>query len=94
MTTIYSTPVNIETANVKPEPEPKKRIELVRFIDTSNDSELSEVANHSATDASDWDNLRLVIKGDPNEFDVIAAWDNDSSGPNLYLGHWNDGVVG
>lgn len=92
MTTTYSTPVNIETA-VKP--EPKKCIELVRFIDTSNNTLLKEVAISPRCDATDWDHLRLVIKGNANEFDVIAAWDNDSSNsPALYLGHWNDGVVG
>jgi hypothetical protein len=92
MTTTYSTPVNIEPAAVNP--EPKKCIEFVRFIDTANHTQLDEVAISTKMWANAWDHVRLVIKGNRNEFDTIAAWDDNSrESPALYLGHWNDGVV-
>jgi len=92
MTTTYSTPINEETAN---KPDDKKPIELVRFIDANTNRPFADVATDTASDPTDWNHLRLVIKGDSNEFDVIAAWDDGSdTSPALYLGHWNDGVIG
>jgi hypothetical protein len=92
MTTTYSTPVNIEPSAVNP--EPKKCIELVRFIDTAKVTRNEEVAISTKICANHWDHVRLVIKGNLDEFDTIAVWDDNSrESPSLYLGYWNDGVV-
>jgi hypothetical protein len=92
MTTTYSTPVNEETAT---KPKAKKFIELVRYINTITHRDLSGVASFTFAIAANWDHIRLVIKGRNDEFDVIAVWDDDDpSSPTLYLGHWNDGVIG
>jgi len=91
MTNIYSTPVNEEPIR---EPQKKKPIEIVRYIDPSKLRHLDKVAQITILNAASWDNLRLVIKGKNDEFDVIAAWDNfDSCGISLYLGYWNDGII-
>jgi hypothetical protein len=92
MTTTYSTPVKEQTDT---KPDDKKPIELVRFIDAAAHRQLTDVATITSSDPTDWNHLRLVIKGDRDEFDVIAAWDDDcDTSPALYLGHWNDGVIG
>jgi len=92
MTTTHSTPINKETAT---KPDDKKPIELVRFIDANTSRPFTDVAEATKCVPTDWNHLRLVIKGDRNEFDVIAAWDDDSPrSPALYLGWWNDGVIG
>jgi hypothetical protein len=92
MTTTHSTPVNAEPTA---KPDDKKPIELVRFIDANTSCHFTDAVILTSSDPADWNHLRLVIKGDRNEFDVIAAWDDDSPrSPALYLGWWNDGVVG
>jgi len=91
MTTIHHTPINEETT-IKPS---KKPIELVRYISSCKEYELSNVASTTSCSPSDWNHIRLVIKGNGYEFDVIAAWsDYCDDSPALYLGHWNDGVIG
>ena len=92
MTTTCSTPVNAEPITKL---DAKKPIELVRFIDANTNRPFADVATDTASDPTDWNHLRLVVKGDRNEFDVIAVWDDDSdTSPALFLGHWNDGVIG
>jgi hypothetical protein len=91
MTNIYSTPVDKETAH---KPKEKKSIELVRYIDANINRPFADVATDTSSVPTYWDNLRLVIKGDRDEFDVIAVWDDGSStSPALYLGYWNDGII-
>jgi hypothetical protein len=92
-TTTYSIPVDKEPVAVV-KPPLKKPIEFVRFIDTNKHSDLEGVATNTKCLPCDWNHLRLVIKGDNHEYDVIAAWDdNDTNTPALYFGYWNDGVV-
>jgi hypothetical protein len=88
MTTTHSTPVNAEPTA---KPDAKKRIELVRFIDPDTSRHFTNALILTSSDPADWNHLRLVNR---NEFDIIAAWDDDSPHiATLYLGHWNDGIV-
>lgn len=41
-----------------------------------------------------YDHIELVRKGNSKFYDIMFAYMNDRSDGILYLGHWNEGVVG
>ena len=41
-----------------------------------------------------WDCLALLSKGGENKYDTIVAWNEDENEKFVYLGFWNDGIVG
>lgn len=48
------------------------------------------------TTPNQWDNVMLMSKNPCSEgkgFDIIVAWNKDTTLKVIYLGHWNDGVV-
>ena len=73
----------------------KRKIELCYFInnDVKGSGVDDRITDSFTHNASEYDEVCLVSKGD--SFDVIACWDlgDDSSNVGGYLGHWNDGIM-
>lgn len=78
---------NISVFGEEKEKQGKKSIEFVLFIGSAGDK------LEARTCPSEYDNLCYLGKYGIGRFDAILAWDNDSTNKQLYLGHWNDGVV-
>jgi hypothetical protein len=71
----------------------KKPIIFKRFVDTRTN--YCTISSNPASDPGSFDNVRLIAKGIKGEYDVIATWqDNSPESIFIYLGHWNDGVIG
>lgn len=64
-----------------------KKIEFVKFFD-------GDKIEESSIKPTDFDNVVLIAKqySCESKLDLIYAFDKPTSG-NIYLGHWNDGVV-
>lgn len=68
-----------------------KPIELKIIL--SFDGNVHHLVKHDAT-ASAWDSVELVRRSNTEGlFDIIFAYDKHRQLGQLYLGHWNDGVV-
>ena len=86
MTTIVE--LNVKSVEVK-QPEPKP-IELRRYV-----NQYHEKIGTAGCDASDFDFITLISKGGSTHYDMILCWDEDNENDKMmYLGYWNDGVVG
>lgn len=88
--------IDIPITEQSNERKSSKRIQFMRFINPwINRIKFGDELEDPAFEPKDFENLRLVTRGLPaNEYDTIAAWDDNQ--PNnvfLYLGFWNDGVV-
>lgn len=67
-------------------PTEKKRIKLVKSL--TNKGEIKD----TSMECSEYENTSLYYKGQP--FDIILCWDDvDPNEREVFLGHWNDGVV-
>lgn len=69
--------------------EDKKEIELCYVFDTL-DNEIRRDSIHP----SHHDNVVLLGKAYGKDCELIMVWDDDDDYKLIYLGHWNDGVVG
>lgn len=65
-----------------------KCIELVKYVDPNR----GILRTTSAPE--EFDNIMLLNLSLHNKYDTILAWMNKSDWKSVYLGHWNDGVVG
>ncbi len=85
-------------ASVFGETEKKKDIELkkIQFVHVVLRDEFKIGKAHN--DPAQYDNVQLFKTNDGREYDLIIAWNNSvnripQNNRNIYLGHWNDGVV-
>jgi hypothetical protein len=71
------------------EPQKKKPIEFVKWLDLS-------IGTSHRTDVkpTHYDNVKRDVRATGEGYDLMVAWDN--ANPQIrvgYLGHWNDGIV-
>lgn len=69
----------------EPEQKKLKPIEFTHVLNSKKEFEDGCLA------PNDWENIELIYRD--GLFDVMFAYDNDRNNGNLYLGHFNDGVV-
>lgn len=71
----------------EPKKSKKKPIEFIKECTYQNWVEAN-------ANPSDWENIELIALDYTDGLDLMFAYyDDDRSGGNLYLGHFNDGVV-
>lgn len=65
--------------------EGKKAIEFVRCLTIDGAKEPTYTPEHYG---------EVMLMGKNSGYDLIIAYDEGDAGKAIYLGHWNDGVVG
>lgn len=65
----------------------KKPIEFVKALSSEG------FVSGSSSKPENWKNISLLIQ-DGGQYEVMLAWDDSPNDGVVYLGHWNDGVVG
>lgn len=73
--------------------ETEKKEKKVSFIYLLNPTGLIQSINYSQK-PENYDNVQLYRKSYHGaDYDLILAWNENGTNRDIYLGHWNDGVV-
>ena len=73
----------------EPIEQEKKKIVFVYFIDS-----VTGKAERSTTPPESWNNIELIKRTHTHDgYDIMFAYETDRTVGELYLGHFNDGVV-
>lgn len=74
----------------EPIKEEKKKIEFkYKVVDKIGQTKMTNIFNHP----HEWANIELICRAEDGHFDIMFAYDHDRGMGNIYLGHFNDGVV-
>lgn len=72
------------------QPTETKELKKIEFVHFFNGTELES----PVCEPDSFKNIVLLRKSyKPSNFDLIFAYNENTNGGIIYLGHWNDGVV-